>query len=421
MELLVFDYVVYVPSIMAQGVNMHEMLGSPANLEIVLILTIGSALATIFGYLTEKIRLSPILGYLLAGYFIGPYFPGFVADAELSEQLAEIGVILMMFWVGMHIKWQELLRVKSIAITGALAQTACSTVAGALLVHAIGWSWQAAIVIGLSVGIASTVVLVRVLQDNDLQSTRSGYISLSWLIFEDFMAVVALLLLPTLSVNELDQSTLWQEISISLGLVLVKFILWVGLLFSLGRWLISFILNKVSSSKTRELFTLAVLASTFSIAVGSAILTGTSIALGAFVAGMLLGQTTLHRQITANLMPMRDAFVVFFFLSIGMLFNPIAVKDNFALFLGILAVILLVKPLAAYAILKLWKSTAQVSFTVAFALAQIGEFSFILIEEAARFNILPDEGYDIIIACAFVSLAINPLLIKKVLRIWPST
>ncbi len=392
---------------------MHE-LGSASNLEIVFILTVGSALATIFGYFTERIKLSPILGYLLAGYFIGPYFPGFVANSHLSEQLAEIGVILMMFWVGMHIKWQELLRVKSIAITGALAQTICSTVVGALLVRSIGWSWQAAILIGVSVGIASTVVLVRVLADNDLQNTKAGYISLSWLIFEDFMAVIALLLLPTLSATPDSQGFLWQDIFLTLGMVLVKFILWVAVLFTVGRWALSFILNKVDNSKTRELFTLAVLAATFSIALLSSILTGTSIALGAFVAGMLLGQTSFSRQITANLMPMRDAFVVFFFLSIGMLFNPMAVFDHVGLFLGILSVILLIKPLVAWLILKLWKSDTHVSWTVALVLAQIGEFSFILIEEAAKFKILPDEGYDIIIACAFISLAINPLLIKAV-------
>jgi CPA2 family monovalent cation:H+ antiporter-2 len=396
---------------------MQGTLDATTNLDIVLILTIGSALATVFGYLTEKIRLSPILGYLLAGYFIGPYFPGFVADSHLSEQLAEIGVILMMFWVGMHIKWQELLQVKAIAFTGAIAQTLCSTAIGALAVRSIGWSWPAAIVIGLSIGIASTVVLVRVLADNELQHTKAGYIALSWLIFEDFLAVLALLLLPTLSQTN-SGDAMWQDALLSLGLVLVKFALWVSVLFTIGRWLISFSLNKIESAKTRELFTLAVLAATFSITVGSYIITGTSIALGAFVAGMLLGQTTLNRQISLTLMPMRDAFVVFFFLSIGMLFNPIAVFTHFTLFLGILAVILIVKPLVAWIILRIWRSDAKVSWTVALALAQIGEFSFILIEEAAKFKILPDEGYDIIIACAFISLAINPLLIRMVKVLW---
>lgn len=398
---------------------MLEELISPVHLEIVMILTIGSALATLFGYFTEKIKLSPILGYLLAGYFIGPYSPGFVANTELSEQLAEIGVILMMFWVGLHIKWQELIYVRGIAISGALGQTIFSTVIGAAIVVAFGWSFESALVIGLSLGIASTVVLVRVLADNDLQNTRSGYIALSWLIIEDFLAVFALLLLPSFAHNDQGQAILLKDALFSLFTILVKFIVWVGVLFTLGSALVSFILNNVHRSKSRELFTLAVLATTFSIAVGSSILTGTSIALGAFIAGMILGKSSLQQQISTNLLSMRDAFVVFFFLSIGMLFNPIAIANNFALCLGILAVILFVKPLVAWAILWLWKSDREVSLTVALALTQIGEFSFILVEEATKLHILPDEGFDIIVACAFISLAINPLVMNILTKMLP--
>jgi len=385
---------------------------SPAHLDIVIILTVGSILAAAFGYFTDRISLSPILGYLLAGYFIGPYSPGFVANAELSEQLAEIGVILMMFWVGIHIKWQELVRVKNIAVVGALAQTLCSTIIGALIIRSIGWSLEAAIIIGISIGIASTVVMVRVLSDNNLQNTPAGYISLSWLIVEDFIAVFCLLLLPILASMKAGEDALWQELIVSIGVVFIKFAILVSLLFTFGRRIVSYILNKVIGARSHELFTIATLALTFSITVGFAFITGTSIALGAFIAGMLIGQTTLHNHISASLMPLRDSFVVFFFLSIGMLFNPLAIADNFLLFLGLLAIILLLKPLLAWIIVRLWKYPKHVAVSVALALAQIGEFSFILAEEAARLKLLPDVGYDLIIASALVSLALNPLLFK---------
>lgn len=397
---------------------MLEELVSTIHLEIVLILAVGSALATFFGYITERMKLSPILGYLLAGYLIGPYSPGFVADTKLSEQLAEIGVILMMFWVGLHIKWQELLKVKGIAISGALAQTIFSTIIVTVILTSMAWTFEAAIVIGLSVGIASTVVLVRVLADNNLQNTKAGYISLSWLIFEDFMAVVALLLLPILASMGQGGEFLWQETLFSLLMVVIKFIIWVSVLFTIGRTIVSYVLKKINISHTRELFTLSLLAITFSITIGSAILTGTSIALGAFISGMLLGQTTLQQQISVNLVAIRDAFVVFFFLSIGMLFNPHSLMEHFAIFLSILAIVLLAKPLIALIILRLWKCEFRVSLTVAVALAQIGEFSFILVEEATKLDFLPDDGFDIIVACAFISLAINPLIVKIITNLF---
>ncbi len=381
------------------------------HLEIVILLAIGSALATVLGYFSEKIRLSPILGYLLAGYLIGPYSPGFVADAQLSEQLAEIGVILMMFWVGLHVTWQKLVDVKSISLTGAIGQTLVSTIAGSAVMVALGWSLEAALVIGFSLGIASTVVLVRVLAENQLQHTRSGYIALSWLIFEDFLAVFALLLLPTLAIVNNGLNLQWDWVLLELLVILAKFIIWVALLVTIGKKLISFLLHKVNNSRTTELFVLAVLAITFSITLISAQFTGTSIALGAFIAGMILGQTTLQNQISTNLMSLRDAFVVFFFLSIGMLFNPLAIVNHFSLFLSALGIVLVVKPLVAWAILRAWKSTNRIAVTVAVSLAQIGEFSFIIVEEAARLKIIPDDGFDIIVCVAFISLAINPFLI----------
>jgi CPA2 family monovalent cation:H+ antiporter-2 len=372
----------------------------------------GLIIATILGYFTQRIKLSPILGYLLAGYLIGPFSPGFVADLDVSEQLAEIGVILMMFGVGLHLRWQELMHVKAIAITGALSQTLFSTVIGALLVSNLGWSLEASIIIGLSTGIASTVVLARVLSDNNLQNTTAGHISLSWLICEDFLAVIALLLLPTL--GELTKGNLvdWHTVVSSLAIIMTKFAIWVVALFTVGKKLISYALNKIIQTRSHELFTLSTLAITFAIAIGTVTLTGTSIALGAFIAGMVIGQTTLRHTISSNLLPLKEVFVVVFFLSIGMLFNPEAVFDNFLIFIIILLIILLGKPFVAWFIVWFFKYPVKTATIVALALAQIGEFSFILAEEASKFKIFPDEGFDIIVACAFISLALNPLVFR---------
>lgn len=384
----------------------------PHHLTIVVILTVGSILAAILGYFTERLRLSPILGYLLAGYFIGPFSPGFVADLGISEQLAEIGVILMMFGVGLHLRWQELMYVKTIAITGALGQTLFATALGGLLSYSLGWSLEGSIVLGLSIGVASTVVLARVLSDNGLQNTEAGHIALSWLIGEDFIAVFALLLLPTMAAMKGGQDIDLVEVSASLGFVIVKFAVWVVILFTVGRRLASYVLIKIVRLHSHELFTLATLAITFAIAIGSVTLTGTSIALGAFMAGMVVGQTTLRQQVSYTLLPLKDLFVVVFFLSIGMLFNPMAVVEHFALFFSTLVVVIIGKPLIAFLLTRIMRYSHQVSFAVALALAQIGEFSFILVEEATKLKILPDEGFDIIVACAFISLAINPLLFR---------
>lgn len=387
------------------------------QLTIVLILTVGSLLATVLGYLTERLKLSPILGYLLAGYFIGPFSPGFVADMEVSEQLAEIGVILMMFGVGLQLRWQELAHVKAIAILGAISQTLFTTVVGAVLIYWLGWTLEAALVIGLSIGIASTVVLARVLYDNGLHNTQIGHIALTWLICEDFIAVFALLLLPTIAAMGKGEQLNLAEIFSSLGVIVAKFSIWIAILFTVGRRFTDYVLKELAAIRSHELFTLATLAITFAIAVGSVTLTGTSIALGAFISGMVIGQTSVRQQASVTLMPLKDLFVVMFFLSIGMLFNPVAVLSHAFPFMIALTIVLVGKPLIAFIIVRALKYKAHISVLVALALAQIGEFSFILAEEATRLSILPDEGFDIIVACAFVSLAINPLLFKGYRRL----
>lgn len=390
------------------------MLEAAYNLKVVLILTFGFASASILGYLTQKARLSPILGYLLAGYIIGPYSPGYVADLMMSEQLAEIGVILMMFGVGLHFKWQDLVSVKSIAIPGAVIQTIVATIAGALFVNALGWGWGTGIVIGMAVGVASTVVLVRVLADNGVLNTPQGHIAVGWLIVEDILTVIVLLLLPTLALTLNGTQFSLFSLSTSLIIALSKFIFLAAFMFTLGHKFVTFALVKIARTRSHELFTVTILALTFVIAVASALVFGTSIALGAFIAGMVIGQTEVRHQAAANALPLKDAFVVIFFLSVGMLFNPFAIRDNFALFSGVLAIILLVKPLAAYFIVIALRYPIKTALTIAIALAQIGEFSFILAEEAMKLKILPDEGYDVIVACALVSISLNPLLFRSV-------
>jgi monovalent cation:H+ antiporter-2, CPA2 family len=382
------------------------------NLKIVLILTVGFGLASVLGYLSHRIQLSPILGYLLAGYLIGPYSPGFEADRQIAEQLAEIGVILMMFGVGLHFKLADLLAVRRIAIPGAIGQTLVATTIGALLMHGIGWSWESGIVFGLAIGVASTVVLSRVLSHYRLLHTTQGHIAVGWLIVEDIITVVALLLVPALAASQAGEEVSVTQLSVTTLMVLFKFCVFAIIMFTAGRWLVKWILSKVVHTNLNELLTLTTLALIFVIATGSALLFGTSIVLGAFVAGMVIGQTDVRHQVSTNARPLKDAFMVIFFLSIGMLFNPSAILQHPLLFGAVLAVILIAKPAAAFVIAYLLKYPIQTALTVALALAQIGEFSFVLAEQAMSYRLMPRTGFDIIVACALVTIAINPLLFR---------
>lgn len=382
------------------------------NLEIVIILTVGFALASILGFLSFKAGLSSLLGYLIAGYLIGPYSPGIVIDSHTAEQLAEIGVILMMFGVGMHFKWEDLASVKSVAIPGAFTQTFVTALFSTLFIYSLGWTLESGLIIGLSVGVASTVVLVRVLTDNELLSTPQGHIAVGWLIVEDIFTVAVLILLPSIAAN---QSLTGFDIKIfgfSILILTIKFISLAFVVFYIGTRVVTYLLFRIARTRSHELFTLAVLAITFAIALGSALIFGTSIALGAFLAGMVIGRTEVRHQASAHVLPLKDAFVVIFFLSVGMLFDPSAMVENFSLFAGVLAIILIVKPLTAFLIVYFLGYSVEVGLVVALSLAQIGEFSFILAEEAMKYKLLPDAGYDILVASALISIAINPLLFK---------
>lgn len=384
------------------------------HLKVVIILTFGFGLASLFSYLCLKLKLSPIMGYLIAGYMIGPYSPGFVADKQIAEQLSEIGVILMMFGVGLHFKWQDLISVKDLAIPGAVGQTLLTTTAAALILHAIGWSWEAGIVFGLAIGVASTVVLVRVLTSNNLIRTQEGRISVGWLIVEDIITIAALLLIPTLAASLNGKVFSPPEVLGAFAMAILKFFLLALIMCTLGKKAVGFILSKVQKTRSHELLLLTILGLTFVIATGSSYVFGTSIALGAFIAGMAASQTPLRQKILVTSAPLKDTFIVIFFLSVGMIFNPMAIFERFGLFLTILSVILVIKPLLAFIIATVMRYPPKVAITVAIALSQIGEFSFIMAEQALKFDIMPDIGYDILVGCALVSLSINPSLFKLV-------
>lgn len=382
------------------------------NIKIVLILTFGFALASFLGYLAQRIKLPTILGFLLAGFIIGPHFPGYAADLGVAEQLAEIGVILMLFSVGLHFKLENLFKVKKIAIPGAIFQTAIATLATVFLTLPLGWSLPSAIILGLAIGVASTFVMARVLSDNNLLDTKEGHIAIGWLIVEDIFTVIVLALLPLLAIYIKSDQSSHFAIFQSISLILAKFAILCLLMFTIGYKAVTYILTKIAQSKSQELFTITVLAVVFLIAVGSALVFGTSLALGAFIAGMVIGKTNVKHQAAANAISLKDTFTIIFFLSVGMLLNPIAIKDNFSLFLGITAVILVIKPLSAFFIVLAFRYPLKVALTISLALAQIGEFSFILAEQANRLHLLPPAGYDIIVACALLSICINPLLFR---------
>ncbi|CDZ81193.1 Inner membrane protein YbaL [Candidatus Rubidus massiliensis] len=383
-----------------------------SSLLIVGILTIGFTLANLFAYVMQRLHLPSILGYLLAGYIIGPYSPGFVADAEIAKQLAEIGVILMLFSVGLNFKIEDLVRVKNIAIPGAIVQTFFATFFTILIVYSMGMSITVGLVMGLSIGVASTVVLVRVLTNNKLLNTTQGHIAVGWLIVEDIFTIIILILLPTIKTISMGVNFSVIEIAGIFLLVIAKLFILMLFMFTWGQNIIDYILKKVVPLASQELFTLTIITFIFLIATGSSIVFGTSIALGAFIAGMVIGKTNVRYQAAASSLSLKDIFAVIFFLSIGMLFKPMAIIDYFPFFVGIISVIMLIKPLVAYLIILAFGYSLNTALTVAVSLAQIGEFSFILAAEAMNLSLIPNESFDVLVACAMISISLNPLLFQ---------
>jgi len=379
------------------------------NLELITTLTAGLAAALALGYVTHRLGLSPIVGYLLAGIVVGPNTPGFVANRNLADQMAEVGVILLMFGVGLHFHFQDLLAVRRVAVPGAIGQSLVATFLGWLVGRWLGWTHAEGLVFGLAVSVASTVVLLRVLADHNDLHTPAGHIAIGWLIVEDLFTVLVLVLLPAVvrpgggGVADLTFALVWAVAKIGF-LVAVVF---VG-----GRRLVPWLLTRVAATHSRELFTLTILVTALGVAVGSAALFGVSMALGAFLAGMVVGQSDFSSRAAAEALPMRDAFAVLFFVSVGMLFRPGDLVAAPGAVVATLGIVLFGKPLAALAIVLGLRYPPRVALAVAAALAQIGEFSFILAALGRELDVLPARASNALVAVAIVSISINPLLYR---------
>ncbi|HWQ38835.1 MAG TPA: cation:proton antiporter [Burkholderiales bacterium] len=378
--------------------------------DLTVITTLAGALAfaLALGWLTQRLGLSTLVGYLLAGVVVGPYTPGFVADPRLAAQMAEIGVILLMFSVGMHFHPQELLRVWRIALPGAVAQSALATIAGWATARAFGWGHGAGIVFGMALAVASTVVLMRMLVAQDRLGRHDGHVAVGWLIVEDLFTVVALVVLPALAVERSGILGVSRELFVALGKAAVFAVLvWIA-----GTRVLTPAMARVARVRSTELFTLAVFVVALGIALLATAVFNVSVALGAFFAGLVVGQSRFGPQAAADMLPFRDVFSALFFVSVGMLFNPALIGSQPAVVLSALAVVLIVKPLVALAIVAVLRESVRTGLTVAVGLAQIGEFSFILGALGNSLGVLPEQGMDVLIMTAIVSIALNPLLFR---------
>jgi len=385
----------------------------------------GLGLAFVFGALAHRLRVPPLVGYLMAGIVVGPYTPGFVADQGLAVELAELGVILLMFGVGLHFSLKDLLSVRAIAIPGAVAQIGLATLLGLGLAMLLGWSAGGGLVFGLALSVASTVVLLKAMQERRLIETERGRIAVGWLIVEDLAMVLALVLLPAIAgllggadgTAEVPASAAEKELAAGLGLglwgiLLITFgkvVAFVAFMLLVGRRVIPWVLHRVAHSGSRELFRLAVLAIALGVAYGAAKLFGVSLALGAFFAGMILSESELSHRAAEESLPLRDAFAVLFFVSVGMLFNPLILVEQPLPVLATLFVIVFGKSIAAYAIVLAFRHPVGTALTISASLAQIGEFSFILAELGVKLGLLPEEGRNLILAGAILSILLNPL------------
>jgi monovalent cation:H+ antiporter-2, CPA2 family len=377
-----------------------------------------STIVIAFAALANRFKLPPIVGYLLAGIAIGPFTPGFVADQHIASQLAEIGVILLMFGVGLHFSLADLLSVKAIAIPGAIAQIVCATLLGMALGLWLAWPIEGAVVFGLALSVASTVVLLRALQERRLVETERGRIAVGWLIVEDIAMVLTLVLLPALS-GALEGSAGAKplDIFIALGTTVAKIVAFAAIMLIVGKRVIPWILHYMAHTGSRELFRLTVLVIALGAAYEAAELFGVSFALGAFFAGMILSESTLSQQAAQETLPLRDAFAVLFFVSVGMLLDPtILVREPIPVLITLL-IIVLGKSLAAFGIVRGFGYSTPTALTVSASLAQIGEFSFILAGLGVSLALLPEQGRDLILAGAIISILLNPLLFALLDRV----
>ncbi len=404
------------------------------NHEAPLIATIvaGLTLAFVFGLIAHRLRLSLIAGYLLAGVVIGPFTPGYVADLGIAAQLSEIGVILLMFGVGLHFSLADLMKVRGIALAGALAQIAVAAGGGMALGWALDWGLAAGLVFGVSLSVASTVVLLRVLTERDQLATDEGRVAIGWLVVQDLVMVMVLVLIPPLAgvmggvetplepgaateVSRLGLGPFWATMLITAA----KVAAFVALMLVVGSRVIPWMLHYVAHTGQRELFRLAVLAIALGVAYGSALFFGVTFSLGAFFAGMVMAGSTLANQAMKDTLPLRDAFAVLFFVAMGMLFNPAVLWTQPLPLLATVLIILVFKTVAAYAVLRAFRHAPPVALSLAASLAQIGEFSFILIGMSVNLAIMPDMARDLVVAGALLSIVLNPAMIHLAQRFGP--
>jgi len=376
----------------------------------------GFVLAFIFGMLANRLKLSPLVGYLVAGVVVGPFTPGYVADLELAPQLAEIGVILLMFGVGLHFSPQDLMQARKVALPGAMVQIAVATVLGwALGRFGLGLGDQEALLLGFSLSVASTVVLLRALEERKQVKGSIGKIAVGWLIVEDLVIIVALVMLPLFVLSD-GEVLSPAAVASDIGLTLLKVAMFVGLMFVVGGKVLPWLLIRIAHTKSRELFTLGVLSIALGIAWLAYTVFGASFALGAFVAGLVLNGTPLGHNAAERSLPLRDAFAVLFFVSVGMLFDPnILLRDPWAV-LGVLFIVIVGKSVAALAITSAFKLDRQTSWTVAASLAQIGEFSFILAALSMYLGAMSRDTHDLILAASLLSISLNPFVFALIDR-----
>ena len=396
----------------------------PHDTPLIATIVAGLGLAFVFGTIAQRFRVPPLVGYLLAGVAVGPFTPGFVADQALATELAELGIILLMFGVGLHFSLNDLLSVRAIAVPGAIAQIAVATLMGLGLALLMGWTVGAGLVFGLALSVASTVVLLRALQERRLMDTERGKIAVGWLIVEDLAMVLALVLFPAVaSLQGGDGAALTSDplaarfglgLTGVLVLTLIKIAVFIALMLVVGRRLIPWVLHYIAHTGSRELFRLTVLAFALCIAFGATKLFGVSLALGAFFAGMMLRESPLSQRAAQETLPLRDAFAVLFFVSVGMLFDPLSVVREPWPFVATLFVIVVGKSIAALLIVVLFRHPMATALMISASLAQIGEFSFILAELGVALNLLPKAGRDLILAGAIVSIMLNPLVFAVV-------
>jgi CPA2 family monovalent cation:H+ antiporter-2 len=382
----------------------------PHHTPLISTIVVALVLAFIFGVLAQRLRFSPLVGYLIAGILISPFTPGYVADQGIANELAEIGVILLMFGVGLHFSLEDLLSVGRIAIPGAIAQIAVATALGMGLAWWLGWSMSAGVVFGLALSVASTVVLLRAMQERRLLETERGRIAVGWLIVEDMAMVLALVLLPALApVLKAGATLSLSALALPIAITLGKVAAFVAIMLIVGKRVIPWILHYVAHTGSRELFRLSVLAIALGVAFGAAMLFDVSFALGAFFAGMMLSESELSQRAASETLPLRDAFAVLFFVSVGMLVDPTIVLREPIPLLATVLIIIVGKSLAAFVIVRLFGHPTSTALTIAASLAQIGEFSFILAGLGIELTLLQAQGRDLILAGAIVSILLNPL------------